>query len=61
MTDYLIICPNPECELVYRPDLVFPFRKNADGSTDTPPEEYCPRCGINLEAGAKRKLGLVAS
>ena len=59
MTDYLTICPKPSCELVYRPDLVRPFRINRDGSTDTPPEEFCPKCGVNLEAAAKRRLGVV--
>lgn len=57
--DKVILCPNPQCELVYRPELVFPFRTNKDGSTDTPPEEYCPKCGVNLEKAAKRRLGLV--
>lgn len=59
MTDYLTVCPNPQCKLVYRPDLCYPFRVNKDGSTDTPPEEYCPQCGFELAKAKKLLLGVV--
>jgi len=59
MADYLTICPNPSCELVYDPSLVRPFSINKDGTTDTPPELFCPQCGVELEVAAKRRLGIV--
>jgi rubredoxin len=49
LTEYLIRCP--ACELVYRPELVRPFAR------DKPPDEYCPQCGANLEAAARRITG----
>jgi len=52
LTDYLIRCPNPKCELVYRADLVFPF------APDKPATEYCPQCGCHLEETAKRQKGV---
>lgn len=55
MTDYLIRCPNPSCELIYRPELTFPF----GGDENKPPAEYCPQCGVNLEAAAKQQKGVV--
>jgi hypothetical protein len=52
VTDYLTRCPNRGCELIYRPDLVRPF------APDKPPEEFCPKCGCDLEATAKRQKGV---
>ena len=40
-TEFVRICPNPRCRLVYRPD---PFIYKD-------PHNYCPRCGAKMQLG----------